>query len=153
MAVPDRLNIDKVALGLTVQVALTKTVRPGWPVKISASQPDANILAVEECALNTDKAIGVARGILGDTPFAASAKFQITAFFHVVERAMAGTGGVTVGARVSLDTAGTPLGLITAPAFAAGGATEVWCPGIALNAVAVNEAFGLAIMPHTITAT
>lgn len=162
--VPDRQNIDRVALIQTFIVAPTFTVRPGFQVKLAGTQTNHNILEVQECTAVTDVPIGVACGVVGDPSqyvvggsgagvYPTTAKFQVTCYFHVVERAMAGTGGVVLGQRVAQDPASPSHGLIAAPASNPAGATLTQSPGIALATVNVDEAFPLAILPITYVST
>lgn len=156
---PDRSNIDRVALQETFLVSNNFSVRPGFQVKLSATQTNPNILEVVECTLPTDIPIGVATGTYGD-PLAivagtpgnlTTSKISVTCFFHIVERAMAGTGGVSQGQKVCVDPGLT--GYITAPASNPTGATLTWCPGFALSSANINEVFALAILPHTYVST
>jgi hypothetical protein len=132
------------------RVADSNTVRSGFSVKFAGSQPtNKNHLAIVEAALVSDKSqLGIARGPLPHT-FAAGEEVIVTHYFNTVERAMAGTGGVTIGDRVIADS----TGFITAPAFASGGATLVQSPGIALDTCAINEAFPMGLVSSSWIAT
>jgi len=134
------------------RVAASNTVRAGFSVKLASSgaQPaNKNHVAIVEAQLVSDKAqIGLARGPLPKT-FAAGEEVVVTHYFNTVERAMAGTGGVTIGDRVVADS----TGFITAPAFAAGGATLVQSPGIALDTCGADEAFAMGLLSTSWIAT
>lgn len=159
--VPDRLNIDK-AIIQTFIVSPTLRVRPGFPVKLSTTQANPNIYEIVECTAPTDIPIGLAVGVVGDPDgyafggpsvglYPTTAKIQVLCYFHVVERAIAGSTGVSLGNKVVVEASTSAL--VAGPASNPAGATLNWCHGVALATVQPTEAFPLAVLPHTYVST
>lgn len=164
--VPDRLNVDKaLVLNFGVTYGAANAVAPGQQVKLSATQNDPNVIEVVPCTAPTDVPIGLAQGVLGDPDFVVtntvqnatpprSARINVLCYFHVVERAIAGSTGVTQGSWVAQEIASNPsTGLINAPAPNYSGASTTFTPGFALATVNAAEAFPLAVLPRTYVTT
>lgn len=135
----------------TYVVESAQTVRVGFPVKITGIDSTNQIFKVQEATGDGDVAIGLALGAFGaaayggDGPFAAGAKVRVRHFFNTIELALAGSAGVTLGARVVNSSSG----LVTAPATdLATGTTWYRSPGIALNTATSAQAFALAYLPE-----